>query len=140
MYKIIKYQNPNPLYKLFNFTGNRNSNILITPKVKLDVLKNNFVFQSSTIWNIVISKVFNPVDLNDNDIIIPGSCINSDFCTTIGFFKYKIRQILYDLQNRGDVICWDSMNRNFEIKYLGGPSWTWGVDTVNQSHKSNKSK
>ena len=60
-----------------------------------------------------------------NNIIIPGSSINSDLCTTVGFFKCKVRSILLQLQSKGDSKTWD--NRNFNPKFINGPCWTWGM-------------
>ena len=105
-------------------------------KGKLDIAKSNFVFRSTSIWNSLANFIFSKlrpttVVVSDhsksyiNDIIIPGSSINSDLTTPVGFFKSKTRSILLQLHNKGDATVCDY--RNFDPKYIDGPCWTWGL-------------
>ena len=139
LFKILKYRRPYSLIELFNFSNHVNSNLLQIPSVKLDLAKNNFVFHSTHLWNSLVNNVFSKskasrVEVSGrnkqcsiiNNVIIPGSSINSDLSTPVGFFKNKVRSLLQQLQNKGNANAWD--NRNFEPKYIDGPCWTWGLN------------
>ena len=47
---------------------------------------------------------------------------------TILYFKSKTRTLLNQLQCKGDIKEWD--DRNFNLKFLEGPSWTWGLTLI----------
>ena len=66
-------------------------------------------------------------NIDVTNILIPGYVEKSDLCTSIGYFKSKIRDILFKLQKEGDKIMWDPMDRNFNVKFTEGPCWTWGL-------------
>lgn len=137
LFKILKYHCPSSLSDMFNFSNHANSILLRTPCVKLDLAKRNFVFSSTNLWNSFAKHVFTkpePTKLEiltnsrsniTNSIIIPGSSINSDLSATVGFFKYKVRTTLLQLQSKGDKRLWD--NRNFDPRHIDGPCWTWGL-------------
>lgn len=142
LFKILKYRCPYSLFEFFNFSNHVNSNLLQIPSVKLDLAKNNFVFNSTSLWNSLVNHVFSKLkatrivtsDHNNglnkqcsmiNNIIIPGSSINSDLSTPVGFFKCKVRSLLQQLQNKGNANAWD--DRNFDPKHIDGPCWIWGI-------------
>ena len=57
----------------------RNTNmLLLVPLIRLDLAKNNFIFQALCIWNGLIQKLMNRSSTNSLGIIIPGSSSNSD--------------------------------------------------------------
>ena len=137
LFKILKYHRPYPLFENFQSSYNCNSNLLRIPCIKLDLAKQNFIFSSSSIWNSVIDKVYSKLQpstvkisgmggMYSDKMIIPGSSENSDLSTSIGYFKSKTRTLLNQLQCKGDLEEWD--DRNFNTKFLEGPSWTWGLD------------
>ena len=69
------------------------------PKVTLDLSKNNFVFQASSIWNSLNKKVLNQrLLLSKDGVIIPGSTFGSDFRTPIAVIKRKLRDVLLETQ------------------------------------------
>ncbi len=143
LFKILKYRCPYPLFELFKFSGRLSSNLLLIPAVTLDLVKHQFIYQSSTIWNLVIDKVLNNIEpitnshaekryidasnINNSNILIPGSIENSDLWATVGYFKSMTKALLHKLQKQGDAIIWDSMDRNFILKFIEGPCWTWGL-------------
>ena len=66
----------------------------MTPKVQLDVSKQNFVFKASEIWNDMTRHVFTKCLPEESGIIIPGSSQNSDLGASIGFVKNKLKLYL----------------------------------------------
>ena len=137
LFKILKYHIPNPLFDLFTASKHCSSNLLHIPLVKLDIAKHNFVFSASSLWNNLIDNIFTKLEpitistsstscrLPFNEIIIPGSSMNSDLSASIGYVKSKVRSLLQQLQCKGDLNIWD--NRNSDSKYVKGPCWTWGI-------------
>ena len=74
--------------------------MLTIPKVKLDLAKNNFVFQASCIWNYLNKKVLNQCLLMKKDgVAIPGSTFGSDITTPITIIKRKLKDVLLETQN-----------------------------------------
>ena len=57
------------------------------PRVTLKISKNNFVFQSSSIWNKLIVNILHRNLPVENVIVVKGSLQNSDLCTTLPFVK-----------------------------------------------------
>lgn len=135
LFKILKYRRPSSLSNMYTFSSHINSNLLRIPSIKLDLSKRNFVFYSTNLWNSFVKHVFTKpqptkvetLNYNSdmNNIIIPGSSINSDLTATVGFFKCKVRKILLQLQSKGDNNLWD--DRNFDPRHIDGPCWTWGL-------------
>ena len=86
-FKILKKHTPISIFSLFSLNPHSNRHSLIPPKLNLDISKNNFVFKASSIWNLSIQKIFNSHCLDvDKNIIIPGSCPNSDYSICL-FYK-----------------------------------------------------
>ena len=69
--------------------------LLLVILIRLDLAKNNFIFQASCIWNGLIQKLMNRSSTNSLGIIIPGSSSNSDLSTSISLIKNKIKNVLY---------------------------------------------
>ena len=89
-----------PLFKLLNNSPSEINMMLIIPKVKLDLAKNNFVFQASCIWNSLNKKVLNQhLLLNKDGVAIPGSTFGSDITTPITIIKRKLKDVLLETQN-----------------------------------------
>ena len=51
----------------------------------------------------------------DTNLVIPGSCLNSDLTTPMGYIKHKTKAILLNIQCLGDPIHWLSDKLNFTI-------------------------
>ena len=99
LFKVLKFQSPISISELFAFSRRHSNMLLILPKVKNETLKQNFVFQSSSIWNKLIEKLFNKCSLDSNGIMIPGSTIGSDLSTSISIVKNKLKGVLLETQN-----------------------------------------
>ena len=88
--------------------------MLIIPKVKLDLEKNNFIFQASCIWNNMNKNVMNQLLLTNKDgVLIPGSTFGSDITTPITVIKRKLRDVLLDTQNSNSLNSEDWYPENF---------------------------
>ena len=65
----------------------------------LEISKNNFVFQSSSIWNKLIVNILQRNLQSENGIVVRGSSQNSDLCATLPFVKKKLKTILFNQQS-----------------------------------------
>ena len=109
MYKIVKTHTPISVFSLFTFNSYSKHNLLLPPKFKLDISKNNFVYKACYVWNTCIRKVLSPAPLDPNHfIVIPGSVENSDLTATIGYAKFKIKKHLLKIQKQGDPTEWQA--------------------------------
>ena len=61
--KIFKYRVPISIFSLFEQSSRNHHFKLLIPNVKLDLAKNNFVFQASCIWNEILHLVLNKCSL-----------------------------------------------------------------------------
>ena len=107
--KIMKYRIPISLFELFKSNSRFTNLNLITPQVKLNIAKNNFVFQASCIWNELIGKILNKCSPNELGIMVPGSTKDSDLSISIAFAKNKLRDVLLDTQKLDplkDIMGW----------------------------------
>ena len=116
IFKILKFHSPLSIYDLLKINKTSFRHQLTLPKIKLDISKNNFVFKSSQIWNLMMPKILNVPHLDQlQNIIIPGSCKNSDISCTVGFVKSKAKSLLFQVQNSGDSFEWLSDSSNFQV-------------------------
>ena len=106
LFKIVKFHIPYPLYNLMIFSSRSDKFLLILPKIRLDISKQNFVFRSSSIWNKLVNIVLNKSLPNDSGLIIPGSSENSDFASSMCVIKTKLKKYLLSTQNLGDENEW----------------------------------
>ena len=106
LFKIVKFHIPCPLYNLMIFSSRSDKFLLILPKIRLDISKQNFVFRSSSIWNKLVNIVLNKSLPNDSGLIIPGSSENSDFASSMCVIKTKLKKYLLSTQNLGDENEW----------------------------------
>ena len=110
LFKILKTRTPISLFTLF-YQSQRGTNFLLhPPKVNLNVSKNNFVYNSSILWNSLIGNIFERSLPSENGIIVRGSSRNSDFCATIPFIKNKLKVTLLNQQESGDTMEWVPTN------------------------------
>ena len=79
--------------------------ITILPKNQNSLIKCNFIFQASSIWNALINKIMNkcPPLLNHckpefNGRVIPGSVEGSDLAAPVPSIKRKVKEILLGVQ------------------------------------------
>ena len=57
------------------------------PKLVLEILRNNFVFKSSSLWNYFIANIFEKNVPGKYGIVVRGSVINSGFLCNCHFHK-----------------------------------------------------
>ena len=77
------------------------------PKYFLNSSRNNFVYKSIILWNKISHKIFIPPDLDVvTNIVIPGSCPNSDLATSVAFVKHRLKRILLENQSAGSTDDW----------------------------------
>ena len=87
-FKLLKYRIPMlSLCGLLKNSPRYTNMLLLVPLIRLDLAKNNFIFQASCIWNGLIQKLMNRSSTNSLEIIIPGSSSNSDLSTSIFLIK-----------------------------------------------------
>ena len=111
IFKILKYHCPISILLRLQLNKFSHRQLLTMPKYKLNNSRNQFIFRGTAIWNAVSHKVFNSPELHSNlNIIIPGSCPNSDFSTSVGFTKNKLKKILQDIQSKGNPNIWIPTN------------------------------
>ena len=106
-FKILKTHIPVipvSLYFLF-WQSQRDTNMVLhLPKFALETSRNKYIFESSTLRNTLIDKIFEKSAPDSDGIIIRGSAIYSDFCATIPFIFLLKQQAL------GDEINWTREN------------------------------
>ena len=117
--KILKWHRPISMFSLLQVNDFSKKYLLILPKVTLDISKNNFLYKSSLIWNYLIQKVLVSPPLDKyTGTVIPGSIINSDLTSSIGFVKNSSKQFLLNVQKQGDPDEWSPCNFNLFIQQL----------------------
>ena len=87
IFKILKRSFPCSLKQLFNICPRNQKFLLMTPKVKLEVSKQNFVFKATKFWNKLIAHALERNEPANSDLIIPGSARNSDLSASLAFVK-----------------------------------------------------
>ena len=80
--------------------------LLMTPKVKLEVSKQNFVFKATKVWNKLIGHALERTEPEISGLIIPGSARNSDLSASIAFVKGKIKMYIQNSQKLGHIYLW----------------------------------
>ena len=110
LFKVLKTHIPVSLYYLFTKSVRENSLALHLPRYLLDISRNNFVFKSASLWNALITNVFEKCNPGKNGILVSGSVTNSDFCASVPFVKTKLREILLKQQALGDETIWTPEN------------------------------
>ena len=113
LFKILKSKSPVSIYTLFSFSVLETSYRLYLPKVRLNISKNNYVFNSSVLWNSLIKDILEKDKPREDGVIVMGSGMNSDFCTPVAFVKHKLMKMLLCRQKAGDPTTWDHFN-NFD--------------------------
>ena len=94
------------MHELLNFLPRNEKLSLMVPLVRLDVTQQNFVFKASKIWNDHKDNVFNKSIPSETGIVIPGSNMNSDLASAIGYIKQKLKDRLLSIQKLGDPTVW----------------------------------
>ena len=92
LFKILKFCTPISLFGLFESSSR--SQLIILPRVKLDVSKQNFVFKSALIWNKLCNNLFEKCLPQENGIVIPGSASDSDLAASTSAVKSKLKSHL----------------------------------------------
>ena len=97
--KIMKLKCPVSLCNLL-VPSLRDSNF------RLDLSKNNFVFNACMLWNNFENIVFSRIIPDANGIMVPGSSKNSDLAIPISVAKNRLRTFLLMTQKQGNLIMW----------------------------------
>ena len=98
LFKIFKYKTPISLYNQFTSSGISINMHLIIPETTLELVKHNFVFQASSMWNKLIDKLMNKCIPNKDGLIIEGSAKDSDLATPVSTIKTGLRGVLIGVQ------------------------------------------
>ena len=110
-YKIIKSHQPISIFSLLSINNTSKKQLLVPPKISLDISKNNFVCRACLIWNKCVQKVFTQPKLDTNKhIVIPGSNKNSDFTASIPYVKNRMKHHLFGIQVIGHPDDWLPQN------------------------------
>ena len=104
IFKIINYCIPCSLKQLFNLCARNQKLLLMTPKVKLEVNKQNFVFKAIKV--IIIGNALERNEPANSGLTIPGSTRNLDLSASIAFVKGKIKNCIQNSQKLGHIYLW----------------------------------
>ena len=119
--KIIKFRTPVSIFSLFTSSPSENNFKLLIPKVRLDLAKNNYIFQASCIWNELIPVMLNKCLPNKDGLMVPGSEIDSDLTISIGVVKKKLRVVLLNAQEIDplkDLLGWANSQKWFPENFF----------------------
>ena len=94
------------LKQLFNLCPRNKKFLLMRPKVKLEVSKQNFVFKPTKVWNKLIGHALERNEPANSGLIIQGSARNSDLSASIAFVKGKIKIYIQNSQKLGHIYLW----------------------------------
>ena len=118
-FKMIKFHSPIPIFQYLKFAPNTHHYKLITPQYNLNMSKNNFIRCASFLWNSFITDILDPPVLStvnysgckpNTKIIIPGSNINSDMTMSINVYKTRVKNLLLNIQKKGNPFQWENFN------------------------------
>ena len=96
----------------------------MVPLIRLNLAKNNFIFQASCIWNGLIQKLMNRSSTNSLGIILSGSSSNSDLSTSIFLIKNEIKIFILSTQKLDPLETLIGQSRSME----------WYPDNFFQAH------
>ncbi len=83
--------------------------------------KNNFVFNSTCIWNGLIDDILNKCTPNGCGIVVPGSAKDSDLTISVGVAKNKLKNILLNTQKVDplkDLLGWSESQDWYPENFL----------------------
>ena len=117
-FKVKKLHTPMLIDNLLSISQCNKRHLLVKiPKSLLLVAQNNFAFKASQIWNDIIPHILNqPVLDSQTNLIIPGSCINSDLSASLGYIKTFAKKLILKIQSHGDSLQWSSDGTNFSVR------------------------
>ena len=122
LFKILKFKTPIALSELFRLKHLQSSQEmkLHVPPFNLDISRNNYIVNASTLWNTYVRHVLDSPVLSsltfmgkECEIIIPGSNKNSDLTMTVPLFKKRLKTYLLSIQKLGDSKVWSTENLKF---------------------------
>ena len=105
-FKILKHNTPISIRDLLAILPKTEKMRLQTPHVRLNISKQNFVSQSTMIWNDLCPQLFDKCSPIENGLIIPGSQPNSDLAASTTIIKKRLKVLLLSQQNEGDPTSW----------------------------------
>ena len=117
-FKILKYHTPISIFNLMpQISLSRSHYIALkTPKINLDISKNNFIFNACSLWNgstqKIFSKPYKDTKLVNSvaELIIPGSQKYSDMTCPTSIFKNRLKNVLVSAQMSGEKSDWTKCN------------------------------
>ena len=98
LFKIMKERQPVSLVELFEPSYRSQSHSMIIPKHGLEIIKHNFVYKGSDIWNGLIGNLLDTCEPNANNIMVPGSSKFSDLSAPISVIKSRLKTHLLHFQ------------------------------------------
>ena len=115
-FKILKFRYPSYLTTKLKLKNCKiPSKMFLEPYNKSSTTKRLFINKSISLWNSITPKLFSLPPLNSKlNIIIPGSCKNSDLTSPLVVIKKRLKSYLKDCQSTGNPKIWEKMNcQNF---------------------------
>ena len=107
IFKILKNHTPISLFSSLISSPLSHRRLLTMPNYNFNNSRNNFVYKSIVLWNKLSHRIFISPDLDEvMNIIIPGSCLNSDLATSVAFVKRRLKCILLENQSAGSPDDW----------------------------------
>ena len=98
LFKIMKERLPISLHDLFTFSPRISNLLMCPPKFSLEIARQNFVYNGSTLWNGLIGKVLDKCEPYANNVMVPGSSGHSDLSAPIAIIKKRLKQHLLEIQ------------------------------------------
>ena len=93
LFKIMKDRLPTSLYELFTLSPRISSLLMCPPKFSLEISRQNFVYNSCLVWNGTINHVLDTCNPYPNNIMVPGSSVNSDLSASISVVKNRVKKL-----------------------------------------------
>ena len=109
--KILKSHTPISMFKFLQFCHRSHHYRLLIP-----ISSNNFFIKTIILWNTCIGALLDPpisstaLQSDNQQVIIPGSNINSDLTISFGTFKTRLKNLLLNSQKLGNHIDWIKSN------------------------------
>ena len=114
--KILKFHSPIPILEYFKASTRSSNHRLQIPKFNLGISEKNYVISVTKLWNTSIGKLLDCPTLsvrpftNGCQFIISGSTKNSDLTIPVGLFKKRLKNLLMEVQKKGNSDIWTQLN------------------------------
>ena len=114
--KKFKFHSPIPILEYFNVSTRSSNHRLQIPKFNLGISETNYVISVTKLWNTSIGKLLDCPTIsvrpftNGCQFIISGSTKNSDLTIPVGLFKKRLKNLLMEVQKKGNSDIWTQSN------------------------------